>query len=610
MEPLITISSYTPNSDDFRGNSVSSSDLFLLESPEKGPSNDEAALQHFPILDPDSYGLGSGLAVYTPSTTSDLQPEASHSPETNLTTSRLVVPEAVRLVSRQPKTEIDDTHIAMIDFDPDQMPDKMPSQSVKSSPSLDDAHSTVSIVTTQIIEPGVEDPNETVKAHFIIPHTSESTIGVIEAVYKEMSRVGKYNLELHETPEGSYMRITGLAKNIGEYINVAQDVAQDLISDESVRGSNVFVEPPTQIDSAAQVVLRISPDTGGIRPILQPGQDAAADLQLLETSEQYRTKLNEYLYKSLVKAGRLKLSLALRVYLGHFMLKKHPRGKEVYGYNDFQVMVKNPRAGGWLGNWIGDEALARKILDFVRNSTDGPFRPTGNQANMAADVMPEYALEMRSEGTKFDIPIKKRTTGRRTRGTIACQLYAITSSTLGANPAECNVYNLSPGKNLDWQFEAIDVDKGAKTFPEVNHYLRSAKVELHNSERPHDFDVYPSVKLDPSVTVERKIKYVAVKTIYHFRWESTSYIVEIAVNHRWDSIPAMQAEEVPKTELGIGIFGEEWDFEDDAVGNVWGDELQYLFEAVRGSTAPEGLDRVDHFLRTVGDIRNTLDHLF
>ncbi|KAK6958123.1 hypothetical protein Daesc_000916 [Daldinia eschscholtzii] len=484
----------------------------------------------------------------------------------------------------------------------------------KETPGADDSstkgpQSVISLHTTEKSVDSVDDPNQTVKANFIVSHTPEVAAGVIEAVYKELSRVSGYKIELKETTQGCFISITGRAKNIDEYIKLAQDVADDFISDDSIGRSNIFVEPPSQIDSAAQVVLYINPVSGEVRPMLQPGQDAVGSLQLLETPEEYKARLNQYLYKSLIKAGRLKLSLTLRVYLGQYILRKYPKGKEVYGYNDFHVMVKNPRASGWLKNWIGNEALAQRVLDFVRNNTDGPFQPTGNQANVTADVLPQYALEMRTEGTKFDVPIKKRTSGM-SRGTAACQLYRVTSSALGANPAEANVYNLSLGKNLDWQLEGIDEDKGAKTFPEVTQYLRSAKAELLNSERPHDLNVYPSVKLEPLMAVENKIKYIAVKTIYHFRWKVTSYIVEISVNHRWDSIQAMRAKAAPKTELGISIFGEDWDSEDDAIGNVWGDELQYLLEGFRGSTAPKGPDRVAHFLQTIGDIRDALEHLF
>ncbi|KAF3060045.1 hypothetical protein GL218_05044 [Daldinia childiae] len=504
-------------------------------------------------------------------------------------------------------TKMDDTHANISTPDSQPAPTKTTTQTDTSS-FEEEPKPVISLRTASKSAHSMANPTEKVKVNFIISHTPEVASGVIEAVYKELSRAND-NLELRQTPQGSYMRINGLAKNIKEYINLVQDVAKDLISNDSIKGSNVFMEPPVEIDSTTQVLLYTNPVSGEVRPMLQPGQDAVAGLQLLETPEQYKAKLTDYLYKSLIKAGRLKLSLTLRVYLGQFILRKYPKSKEVYGYNDFHTILKNPRASGWLKNWIGDETLAKRVLGFVRNSTNGPFKPIGNQAAVAADVLPQYSLEMRSEGTKFDVPIRKRT-GERSRGTIICQLYRVTSSKLDANPAEANIYNLSLGKNLDWQLEGIEKDKGAKTFPEVTQYLRSAKAELLNSERPHDLNVYPSVKLEPFIAVESKIKYVAVKTIYQFRWKATTYIVEIAVNHRWDSINAMRAKAVPKIELGISIFGEDWEEEDDMVGNVWGDELEYILEGPRGETTPKGPDRVDHFLRTIGNIRDALEHLF
>ncbi|KAI0110009.1 hypothetical protein F4814DRAFT_425325 [Daldinia grandis] len=581
MGSLINFSD-SSNEVDRSGDPASPLVLLLQES-----DNREATLQYSPGLD-----LGAdNPSTYEPSTMLYPPKATSNTPKTDANTAKM-----------------NDSHTNTITPDSQAASTGITTQTDTSS-LREGPKPTISLRTASKSAHSMANPTKKVKVNFIISHAPEVASGVIEAVHKELSRANDNNLELRKTPEGSYIRINGLAKNIKEYVNLAQDVAEDLISNESIRGSNVFMEPPTEINSTTQVLLHADPVSGEVRPMLQLGQDAIAGLQLLEVPEQYKAKFNDYLYKSLVKAGRLKLSLTLRVYLGQYILRKYPKGKEVYGYNDFHSMVKNPRASGWLKNWIGDETLAKRVLDFVRTSTKGPFQPTGSQATVAANVLPQYSIEMRSEGTKFDIPIKKRTSGR-SRGTIVCQLYRVTSSTLDANPAEANVYNLSLGKNLDWQLEGIEEDKGAKTFPEVTQYLRSAKVELSNSERPHDLNVYPSVKLEPVIAMESKIKNVAVKTIYQFRWKATTYIVEIAAIHRWDSIPAMRAKAVPKVELGISIFGENWDSEDDVVGNVWGDELQYLLEGLRGETTPKGPDRVDHFLRTIGDIRDALEHLF
>ncbi|KAI1214015.1 uncharacterized protein F4807DRAFT_449432 [Annulohypoxylon truncatum] len=452
--------------------------------------------------------------------------------------------------------------------------------------------------------------SEQAQANFIISHTPELASGVTEAVHKELTRAnGGHGLEIRKTQEGSYLRIIAPSKNIAEVISAAQDVASELISDESTRGPGVFQEPPARISSASQVVLDINIESGEVRPKLQPGQGAADGVEVAGNFHEYVTKLNDRVCAGLKKAGRLPLSLTLRVHFGFCMLRAYPQGKKVYGYRDFCAMIRNPRASAWLKTTIGDEILARRLLDFIRNDTNGPFLSTGSELGSPADVLPEYAFEASSQQTKFVMGIKVRTRGN-TRGRASCQLHRATARGADANFAELDIPNLSLGRNLDWKFEAVNEDKGAKSFPEVDKYLQTANIELVNVDRPHDLDVYPRVKLEPINPVAAKIKDVAVKTLYRFRWKQTSYVVEVAVNHRWSSISAMTAEKSSTIDVGVSVYGQDWDSEDESAGNIWGDELQYLLEAGNGHTASRGIERVDNFIRVIRDIRNTLDPIF
>ncbi|OTA51923.1 hypothetical protein K449DRAFT_392112 [Hypoxylon sp. EC38] len=67
---------------------------------------------------------------------------------------------------------------------------------------------------------------------------------------------------------------------------------------------------------------------------------------------------------------------------------------------------------------------------------------------------------------------------------------------------------------------------------------------------------------------------------------------------------------MPTIDLGVSVFGEDWDSEDDAAGIVWGDELQYLLEGGDDIMESKGIDRVAKFLQTMRDIRNVLEPFF
>lgn len=150
---------------------------------------------------------------------------------------------------------------------------------------------------------------------------------------------------------------------------------------------------------------------------------------------------------------------------------------------------------------------------------------------------------------------------------------------------------------------AVTEEKGAKAFPEVVKYLRSAKIELIDWDEPHDPSVYPNVAL-PFNETAKKFKNIAVKTIYRFRWKSTSYIVQIAINHRWDSVATMQ--QLPTVDLGISVTADNWNSVDGDAGNNWGNELEFLLDGHEGG----GAERANSFIQTIGEIRDCFDAFF
>lgn len=143
-------------------------------------------------------------------------------------------------------------------------------------------------------------------------------------------------------------------------------------------------------------------------------------------------------------------------------------------------------------------------------------------------------------------------------------------------------------------------------------YLRSLEFDLSASEGPHDLDIYP--RLQPNTdrgykSVAAKLKDAAMKTVYNFRWKSTPYVVQIAINHRWDGVDAIQRGR-PTVDVGMSVFGEYWDMEEDAAGNIWGDELQFLLAEEDGNVTASGTDRVGKFLQVMRDVQETVDRVF
>ncbi|KAL7628190.1 hypothetical protein AAE478_002388 [Parahypoxylon ruwenzoriense] len=450
-----------------------------------------------------------------------------------------------------------------------------------------------------------------VQANFIVSHTPEMASGVLEAVYKELTRANKnYSrvLELRYNREGPYLRIVAPTNDAIQLIRAARDQTAEFLSNEASQTQGIFQEPPAAAENS-QVILDINPLSGDVRPKLQPRQDVVSSPEPPAIFNEYASSIAGNVCRALKKAGRLPLSLTLRIHLGHYMLRTYPQGKTLYEYSEFNAMMKNPRASGWLKTWIGNETVAGRVLDFVRKDPRSPFLPIGNQTPTAADVLPEYIFEMRSQRAKFSAPFRLRT-GTSARGDSVWEMYGMTVCSINPSSTELDVSNLSVGKELDWKLEAINKEKDAKTFPGALQFLNSAKVHVSNLDRPHDFDVYPRVALNRHNPIANRFKDVAVKTVYRFRWKATSYIVEIALNHRWDDISGMVSLTRPMIDLGISIYGEHWDSEDEAAGNIWGDELQLLLEGGNGGIVPTGIDRVGNFLQIVRDARDVFDPFF
>ncbi|KAI1079393.1 hypothetical protein F5B20DRAFT_581172 [Whalleya microplaca] len=452
-----------------------------------------------------------------------------------------------------------------------------------------------------------------VKANFIISHKPDLALGVIEAVYKELSRANStHTIELRKTGDQSYLHIAAPAKDTAELVKAAGDLAEELISDQPTEGAGIFQEPPPKAHTSFHIVLDIMRSSREARPRLEPQLNPCVDgttsLERHDSFEEYKTSLDGILYRALKKAGRLSLSLALRVNLGFVMLQTYQQGNDVYDYNAFHTMVKNPRASGRLETVMGNEALARKLMDFVRSDdSNSPFQPTDNRMQSAAQVLPEYFLQADSLRAKFEAPLNVTETQKGRTSFIQ----SVTVSEKDPAFAELDILNLSVGKKLDWNFESTDQQKGARKYPIIVQYLTSARTRILDKE-PEDAEglgTYPRVLLPTQNSIAAGFTSVAIKTVYRLRWKHTSYVVLVAINRRWPSIAAMIDLRRPGIDVGISICGEDWDKEGRVAANIWGDELQHLL-CDAGEAPHDGMARVANFLQVIRDVRDVLEPLF
>ncbi|KAI0599299.1 hypothetical protein F4775DRAFT_591416 [Biscogniauxia sp. FL1348] len=449
----------------------------------------------------------------------------------------------------------------------------------------------------------------------IIPGEPDLVAGVIEGIYRELVHAStNCSVELRNTEEGPYLHITApTKKDAYALVETAQMRAHDLMTGEPSQSQSLFVEPPSNIQGGFRIELHLDDVTGEARPCLKLQNDIDPESRQAEDIQEYTEQISRTLVKTLKREGRLHTNLTTRVHLGHYVLRRYPRGTRSFDYKRFETMVKNPRATGKLNTQIGDIELARATLEFIRE--DGsPFIPMDSQTPSTAHVVPDYIFEACSEDTRFTANLtmmnnSKYSAGPSQAATIHYQMSQARVYTLTGKTPELRIVNVSPGSNLDWKLEAISEDLDNRKFPRVHRYLQTAKISMKGPN--NDFDAYPKISLSSRHELATFFKSVAIKSVYRFDWKATGYIVEIAINRRWGGIEGMTNRVEPDVDLNLSIYGESWDEDvqmarDGAAGNLWGEDLQFLFGHEDYGEGGELIDRVQGFLAIIRDICDTL----
>ncbi|KAI1495499.1 hypothetical protein F5X99DRAFT_422874 [Biscogniauxia marginata] len=453
-------------------------------------------------------------------------------------------------------------------------------------------------------------------AKFIVSGKSESISGVVEAVHRELVHDStNCSVELQSTPAGSYLRIIAPKKDDAyKLVETAQTRSRDLVTDQPDTTKSLHVEPPSNVKNGFQIELHVNDVTGEARPYLKRQDDHIAGLKHDDDTREYTGGISHALVDALRKEGRFHTSLTLRIHLGHYVLKRYPRGSHSYDYGQFETMVKNPRALGRFKTQIGDRTLAKATLDFIREGSS-PFVPMDSQIPSAAHVVPDYVFEAYSDDAKFEATLAVMNNSKHSAESsrdkvVYYQLSRARVYPRDARIAELNVTNISLGKNLDWKLEAICEDQDEKKFQSVHHYFQSATIQMEGLQS--DFDAYPKISLARHHVLASYFKTVAIKSAYRFSWKATGYTVEIAINRRWNGIRELADRREPSIDFSLSIYGESWDEDirlanEETVGNIWGGDLEFLFRD-EGNGEVLGLpDRVRKFLGIVRDIRDAFE---
>lgn len=123
----------------------------------------------------------------------------------------------------------------------------------------------------------------------------------------------------------------------------------------------------------------------------------------------------------------------------------------------------------------------------------------------------------------------------------------------------------------------------------------------------HNLERWPRITLKSDQVVGGALGSIAIKSLYHFRWKTTPYIIEFSVNRRWAHISDM--DKVPNVDFGISVFAEHWAQGSQAIAqvtnNAWGDELELLFKDEDPTSVGE--ERVQRFVSIIQGVQDVID---
>ncbi|KAK5628191.1 hypothetical protein RRF57_003906 [Xylaria bambusicola] len=244
-------------------------------------------------------------------------------------------------------------------------------------------------------------------ASFIVSGEPDTIRGVIKAVHDDLKEGNKEaTIEFRETTV-PYIRIEAPTEQDAlALIATAQKMAAAHISGHSTNAKVIFVEPPITLGANDfRISVDIIGDAKRAQGVIQsmPSTSASAsDFSSNKSSQAFSKDLCE----ALEKAASLYSSLALRIYLGCYLLDNYKTGE--FTLENFESMVTHPRARGQLDRRMGiapTNLTIEEVLDRIQGP-DSPCVPMDNQTATSADVIPIYVLECCHDDDRYETELE------------------------------------------------------------------------------------------------------------------------------------------------------------------------------------------------------------
>ncbi|RYP34585.1 hypothetical protein DL766_002893 [Monosporascus sp. MC13-8B] len=419
-----------------------------------------------------------------------------------------------------------------------------------------------------------------VVANLVVTGIEGPSVDILEAIHKELARSAEGStIELLGSPPNAFVCIeTDNERSSLALIERARDLTDELLSDKPATASNLF-QDPLGVQPNARVILDIQ--GSGARPRLDR---PLGRLQKSDESGAFVMEVGRAMYQGLKKVARQGSDLTLRVNFGHFILQSYPRGRTCLE--------------------VANTDLSRNIFAMIQQS-DGPLLPTDNQTPSAADVVPEHIFEAHWEQGRLQADIVTMHDAQEpTKGSPGYQMNRVRTFRVKPALSEFSLTALSIGRKFDWNMEAYRDEEVDKAITGADRYFTSATIRM----QCRGSEAHPHIILNTKHKLAKVFRDVTTRSVYRFRWRTTPYIVEIAINRRWESILAMR--QPPKVDFGIAMYGENWDRRSQggiqAAEDTWGDELNLLFGDEDGS-AEDAEGRVCRFVTVVREVQGILE---
>ncbi|KAI0478661.1 hypothetical protein GGR56DRAFT_689606 [Xylariaceae sp. FL0804] len=451
-------------------------------------------------------------------------------------------------------------------------------------------------------------------ADFIVLPTPRPVSGVVEAVSKDLQRAaGSSSVELRSTSDVTYLRIVAPTQQESARLVEAVERQNDLYtSDEQAGTTGLFVEPPNHVGAHFTIVLDVNRAAKAARPRVELSpEEGPGEFDLVGQAQEYRDGLLPALQKALFECGRLHTGLGLRVHLGYYVLRRWPKGKRTFDFDAFRGLAKNPRSLGRLNTDIGNNELAKTIMNFLAEP-DCPFVPINGQKLAGSGAEPRYSFEAGSKEGRFEASIIS-THGPQILDSEQPELFQMQRTRLYRHDStfvELDITNISPGKKLDWKVEAIAARREEKQSAMLRQYFDAAKVQIQEAGS-HGY-AYAEVTLPSDQKLNHAFEMVAVNTVYSYSWKDTGFILDVTIKRRWNGMADMLARRQPAVTISLRVYHGHWDGgKPHSSGHIWGSQLEGLFGdgGVAGGDAGQprqGQDKVEELVEMIGHIRDAL----